>query len=480
MLGLRFSIASTAPDGDVVKVLHDPAKRNGPSKHIWSSFAWSNWDFDEMDKWGDFTYVKENVTELVVGVNGAKPNGYAELIDLVVKSNGEIVNVVSIRGEIIACVVKIPFEVVSSFRKQVQASGLSRYIEPNLKFQAQLVPNDPFWSFQWGPQRIEADYAWDTTIGDPSVVVAVVDSGIDYDHPDLDDNYIALGYDWVNDDNFPMDDNGHGSHVAGIIAAELDNGIGIAGIANVSIMAEKALDEWGFGKSGNLSNAIIHAVDQGANIICMSWGTYFHSELIYEAISYASDEGVLLVAAAGNEATSAKLYPAAYNEVIAVTATGQSDAPAGFTNYGEWVELAAPGVDIYSTFWDDLYRYMSGTSMSAPHVAGVAALIWSQFPDKTSDWVRARLRYTADDLGDPGFDEYYGYGRVNARRAVQQALAEHDLLVLNWERPPYVEPGGSAAINGIILNFGIENENNVLVELLADGIVVDSLYQLSC
>jgi len=354
-----------------------------------------------------------------------------------------------------------------------------------MKFQAQFVPNDPYWNLQWGPQIIEADYAWNTTTGDSSILVAVIDTGIDYDHPDLEGNYVALGYDWVNDDAYPLDDNGHGTHCAGIIAAVLNNTVGIAGIANVSIMAEKGLDANGSGWEDDLANAIIHAVNQSANILSNSWGDYGESFLIHDAVQYAYNHGVLVIGAAGNEAISGKLYPAAYNEVVAVTATDSYDSPAWFTNFGDWVEVAAPGVDIYSTMptyyvtmndygYSMNYSYMSGTSMACPHFAGVAALIWSQFPNATRDWVRAQLRYTGNDLGDPGFDKYYSYGRINAKNAVEQAPPEHDLLIFDWERPPYVKLGELAIFNITVLNFGVSNETDVEVHLLVNGSSIDS------
>ena len=435
------------------------------------------WNFNRTNEWADFAKVDGDSTELVIGVNNGKPNSYADIMDLTDENGGDLVGTVSMGGEIRAVVADIPLVAVSSFVAEVRDAGLSKYIEPNMKFQACFVPNDPYWSYQWGPRIIEANYAWNTTIGDPSVLVAVIDTGIDWDHPDLAANYVPLGYDWVNNDTDPMDDEGHGTHCAGIIAAVINNSVGIAGLAQVRIMAEKGLDSGGWGTEDDLANAIIHAVDQGANILSNSWGGYGESALIHEAVKYAYDYGVLVVAAAGNEATSMKLYPAAYDEVIAVTATDEYDNPAWFpgwwgTNFGEWVELAAPGVDIYSTVWDDYYTYMSGTSMSTPHVAGVAALILSQFPNMTRDQVRLQLRFTADDLGDPGFDDYYGYGRINARRAVEQAPPDHDLVILDWERPPYVEPGDVATVSTTVFNFGVSNESDITVQLSVNGSVV--------
>jgi len=443
------------------------------------------WNFNDTSEWSNFAYVDGNKTRLVVGVNGEKPTSLLELEKIVAKHQAEIVNTVSIEGEVKAIVVELLLMSVTAFVEEVRVAGLASYIEPNMKVQAQFVPNDPYWSMQWGPQKIEADWAWNTTVGDPSVLVAVVDTGIDYTHPDLAANYVPLGYDWVNMDADPLDDFGHGTHCAGIIAAVLNNTIGIAGIANVSIMAEKVLDTWGFGYWDWLADGIIHATDSGADIISMSLGGYGDSELMHEAVKYAYDSGVLVIAAAGNENTNMKSYPAGYDEVIAVAATDQYDNKAWWSNWGDWIELAAPGVDIYSTMptyhvtlndwgYSMNYDYLDGTSMACPHVSGAAALVWSRYSNKTRNWVRLWLRYTADDLGDLGFDIYYGYGRVNARKAVEETPPAHELIAYEWRTPPYVEPGAIGIINATILNFGESNETDVTVRLLANDTMVDS------
>jgi subtilisin family serine protease len=191
------------------------------------------------------------------------------------------------------------------------------------------------------------------------------------------------------------------------------------------------------------------------------------------------------LASAGNGASNTRLYPAAYKEVMAVTATDQNDNPAYFTSYGDWVELAAPGVHIRSTMptyhvtLNDLgyaanYEYMSGTSMACPHVAGAAALVWSSFPNATRDWVRARLRSTADDLGESGFDQYYGYGRINARKAVEQVAPEHDLLLLDWTKPKYIQPEEAATFHVTVLDSGTRDEHNVTAELLVNSNLASS------
>jgi thermitase len=493
MLNIAFTVTPTKADSNIDEVsdqnylknadeLNEANPQDNPpyqgklaeENSTTRSTTEDKWNFNKTNEWAGFASVDTDSAELVIGINDGRPDSYAEITRLIAENGAELVNTVSMGGEVTAVVADIPFETASSFVEEVRATGISKYVEPNLKFQASLVPDDPFWPMQWGPAMIKADYAWNTTIGDPSVLVAVIDTGIDWNHPDLADNYVDLGYDWVHMDPDPMDDNGHGTHCAGIIAAVLNNGIGIAGLAQISIMAEKALDAYGGGYEDDLASAIIHAVDEGADILSNSWGGYGASELIHDAVIYAYDHDVLVIAAAGNEATSSKLYPAAYDEVIAVTATDSYDNPASFTNFGEWVELAAPGVDIYSTVWNDGYAYMSGTSMSTPHVAGVAALILSQFPNMTRDQVRLQLRFTADDLGDPGFDYYYGYGRVNARRAVEQASPDHDLVILDWERPRFVELGDLAIVNTTVFNFGTCNETDITVQLIANGSVVDS------
>jgi len=438
-----------------------------------SSHVKNKWNFNDTSGWSDFTYVDGNKTRLIVGVNSDEPTSLLKLEKIVATYQAQIVSTVTIASDVRALVVELLLPSVTSFVEEVRAAGLASYVEPNMKIQAQFVPNDPYWNVQWAPQKIGADWAWNTTVGNSSLLVAVIDTGIYYYHNDLAANYVPLGYDWVNMDANPLDDNGHGTHCAGIIAAVLNNSIGIAGLAQVRVMAEKVLTSSGSGYTDWVANGIIHATDKGADIISMSLGGYSDSELLHEAIRYAYDHGVLVIAAAGNDDTSVRAYPAGYDEVIAVAATDQYDNKAWWSNWGDWIELAAPGVEIYSTVPLG-YASESGTSMACPHVAGVAALIWSLHPDKTRDWVRLWLRYTADDLGDNGFDVYYGYGRVNARKAVEQASLQHELIAYEWRTPPYVEPGALTTVNATILNFGKNNETNIMVRLLANGSMVYS------
>jgi thermitase len=397
---------------------------NFSSYGISNGFQWfKQWPFNISNIDGlseemcNFAYNRSHV-ELVIGYEEVENHEFASLV---VNEKGRITNQILLNNITQVSVISIPTNKVSKFLREVVLNENIEYIEPNWKFEIDATSNDPGWINQWGPAKIEANIAWDTQKGNYSVLVAVVDTGI-YNHSDLAKNYVALGYDWVNDDSDPTDDNGHGTHCAGIIAATLNNSKGIAGLAQVRVMAEKGLAHNGIGYSDDLANAIIHAADQGAKIISCSWGSSQESQLIHAAIKYATNTGALVIAAAGNSGTNTRHYPAAYPEVVAVTATNENDNPALFTTYGDWVDIAAPGTSIYSTYlWND-YVSMSGTSMACPHVAGVAALILSQYPTMSNEQVRFQLLYTADDLGATGFDVFYGYGRVNARKAITESI----------------------------------------------------------
>jgi subtilisin family serine protease/outer membrane protein assembly factor BamB len=443
------------------------------------------WNSSDTSEWSKFASIDGNETRLIVGVHGEESASLVELNETASKYQAKIVNEVSFGFKAGAIIVKVPSTSVTALLGDLRVIKSISYVEPDMKVQADAVPNDPYWSMQWGPKEINADWAWNTTAGSSSVLVAVVDTGIDYNHPDLAANYVPFGFNWVNMNADPRDDFGHGTHVAGIIAGTLNNHVGIAGLAQVRVMAEKVLDQGGGGYWDWIANGIVHAANQGANIISMSFGGYGYSQLLHEAVKYAYDKGVLLIASAGNGYTDAKTYPAAFDEVIAVAATDPNDNKAGFSNFGDWIELAAPGVSILSTMptypvtlnyegYSMNYDYLSGTSMACPHVAGLAALVWSEFPGKARDWVRLRLRSAADDLGDPGFDEYFGYGRVNARKAMEQTIQTHDLIAFELTTPLYVEPDVPETVNATIINFGGANENNVAVRLWANGTLASS------
>jgi len=303
-----------------------------------------------------------------------------------------------------------------SFIDSVVVSPYVKYAELNKLVHLFYTPNDPQWGQQWGPKRIHCEEAWDNITGSSGVKIAIVDSGIDYNHEDISGNYVSGGYDWVNDDGDPMDDFDHGTHCAGIAAAVINNAKGIAGVAQVKVMAEKVLGSGGSGSSSDVASGITHAADNGADVISMSLGSSSPSSVVGDACNYAyNTKGVVVVAASGNDGQSQVSYPAAFESVIAVGAINTNDQRCDFSNYGEDLELMAPGYRIVSSIRSNNYDFFTGTSMACPHVAGVAALAISRFPDKDNVWIRQRLVDSAEDLGPVGWDEEYGYGLVDAR-----------------------------------------------------------------
>jgi subtilisin family serine protease len=324
------------------------------------------------------------------------------------------------------------------------------YAEPDYLASGAIIPSDPRWNNQWAPAKIGAPAAWEITTGSTEVIIAVLDTGIDLDHPDLaakiwtnpgevpanglDDDqngkvddvhgWHFYHYCYNSDcppfeDNNPQDDNGHGTHVAGIAAAETDNGVGIAGISwGAQLMPVKVLDEYGEGWYSDVIAGIVYATDNGADIINLSLGGEASSQAMQEAVDYSHARGVLLIAATGNN-SGPVLYPAACNHVLGVGATDVEDRRWRFSNYGPEIDVVAPGDEIYSTWpWRDGYFYQSGTSVATPHVAGLAALIWSVRPDLANDQVAQVITQTACDLGEPGWDEFYGWGRIDAYQAL--------------------------------------------------------------
>lgn len=305
-----------------------------------------------------------------------------------------------------------------------------RYAEPNYTeyylFET-LLPNDPdFYVYQYGPQRLQAPAAWAEGITGRGTIIAVIDTGVDPYHPDLAGN-VLLGFNTLLSNYNTIDIDGHGTHVAGIAAAIANNGIGIAGIApEAKILPLKALDDNGRGSSFSISLAILIAADptlvpglgtRPADVINMSLGGPVYSQLQQDAINFALERNVVIVAAAGNDFKQYLAYPAAHSGVIAVTATNAHDEPAFFTSSGPYVSVSAPGYGVYSTIPGGGYIRLSGTSMAAPHVAGAVALIRQKYPDLSPMEVKHLLERTADSPN--GFTREMGYGRVNVARALE-------------------------------------------------------------
>ena len=371
--------------------------------------------------------------------------------------------------------------------RQLSEEPNVEYAEPNYRMGVFATPNDPFMNSSgswgqsypdlWGLKNIQAEQAWDISTGSSEVVVAVVDTGVNYSHPDIAENIWVnegeipnngidddgnsfvddvRGWDFYYEDNNPTDGHGHGTHVSGTIAAVTDNGEGIAGISwHSRIMAVKGLSDSGSGYADQLANGLQYAADNGADVISNSWGGRGWSDAIADAVDYAHSLGCVVVAAAGNSNEDAFGFtPANVQNVITVAASNHNDRKASFSNWGTKIDVAAPGgdgteeddganylgrnilslraagTDMYGDsiciFEQDYYR-CRGTSMACPHVSGLAALILSKHPEFTNEQVRQVIRISADDIVDPlgdgadyaGFDIYMGFGRINAYKALQ-------------------------------------------------------------
>jgi len=271
-----------------------------------------------------------------------------------------------------------------------------------------IISNDPYLGNQWPLSQLQMTDLWQTASGGSGVLVAVLDTGIDQDHEDLAGKVIIE----INLSGSPTSDDvyGHGTHVAGIIAAYSNNGLGIAGLAPESwLMNIKVAGDGGLCQASILAMGIIWAVDNGANVINISIELREPSAELEEAINYAWDSGAVIIAAAGNEGTSSPVYPAYYENCIAVAATTEDDTLAPLSNYGDWVDVAAPGFNIYSTLPDDDYGYKSGTSFACAHVSGLAALLFNMVSDtngngRLNDEVREALEngYLQIGIGGAG------------------------------------------------------------------------------
>ena len=367
------------------------------------------------------------------------------------------------------------------------------YVEPNYKVHLHYTPNDEWFPYQWnfdssGTGGIHMRNAWNVNRGgNPGVVVAIVDTGIAYEDytdvinsfrseeyyqaPELSQTSFAPGYDFVDNDDHPNDDYGHGTHVAGTIAQNTNNFAGAAGIAfKTTLMPVKVINANGYGSSFDVADGIIWAADNGADIINLSLGSRFSSTAIRNACQYAHERGVTLVCSAGNDSRDEVGYPARYGEYcIAVGATRYDETRAFYSNWGAELDIMAPGGDLNvdqngdgildgvlqqsflpedrSTFNYYLYQ---GTSMSAPHVSGVAALLIAAGVATTPDEIRAALQNTAKDLGAPGWDPDTGWGLLDAEAALKYSGGSPPPV----NNPPQADPGGPyTGISGQSVGF---------------------------
>jgi serine protease len=361
------------------------------------------------------------------------------------------------------------------------------YAEPNYIAEAFILPNDPLYQYQWNFDNainggVHAQTAWNESAGS-GVVVAVIDTGVAYENyqsglfstryyqaPDLAGTTFVPGYDYVNNDTHPNDDNGHGTHVAGTISGATNNGQGVSGLAyQAKIMPLKVLDKNGSGNYLNVANAIRFAADNGAKVINLSLGGPTGATYLEEALAYAHGKGVTIVAASGNNGSGSVSYPAAYDKyVIAVGATRFDETKSSYSNYGSALDIVAPGGDtsvdqngdgqpdgiLQQTFSGGLnnfnYFYYQGTSMATPHVAAAAAMLIENGAGSPSA-VRQILEGSADDLGPSGRDNTYGFGLLNLASALGVTVAPPPVVVDEAPTISLTAPTASSTVSGTVL-----------------------------
>ena len=297
--------------------------------------------------------------------------------------------------------------------------------------------------------------AWDLATGSAAVTIAVVNSGVDLAHVDLAGK-ILPGYDFINNDAVPQDDFSlsHGTHVAGIAAAITDNATGVAGVSwrGRAFLPVKVLDSSGNGTSAGVAEGITWAVDHGAQVINLSLGGPDPSTVLEDAVNYAYEKGVVVVAAAGNSGLNAPFYPASYAHVIAVAAADNLNAHPVFSDSGPWVDLAAPGVSIFSTLRNNTYGNLTGTSMASPFVAGLAAILRGLPGNTSPDLIEQQLETTALDLGTPGRDDLFGYGLIQADAAIRSVSTSPPggRQIRHWRWHGHQRPGRYRLRDGLL------------------------------
>lgn len=349
------------------------------------------------------------------------------------------------------------FENVFKNYPEVEFAEVDRIIPPDY-----VTPNDPGFANQWHLAKIAAPYAWSYTKGSNTVIVAVLDTGVDSAHPDLANKLVA-GWNFYNNNNNTMDLLGHGTAVAGTIAAYTNNQLGVSSIAwDCMIMPIRIGDEQGYATYSAAANGLIWSSDRGARVANISY-RMSESSTIASAAKYFQDRGGVVTISAGNQSTFISNADNPY--VLTVSATTSSDALASFSNTGNIIDISAPGAIILTTVLptnNNYYGYVSGTSFSAPVVAGVAALVISAKPSLSGAQVQEIIMKSADDLGNQGWDPVYGWGRVNAKRAVEMALGTTGDVDTIAPTVSFASPNNGANVSGLI-SVQINASDNIKV-----------------
>ncbi len=368
-------------------------------------------------------------------------------------------------------VISVPIGAEEKVRAALARNPKVEVAEPNFIALSTLVPNDTYYPNQWHSPKIGAPTGWDATVGVPSVIVAVADSGF-LPIGDLATSLVP-GYDVVtNTATVTTNSCAHGAKVAGVIGSAGNNAAGVAGLAWGSKIMPIAMADGGcYALYSNMAEAVIYAVDHGARVINISYGGTGYSSTLESAINYAVSKGAVFFASAGNDSASAVLYPAAYANAIGVGATGSSDVRASWSNYGTALDIVAPGVGIWSGNNSGTYGAVSGTSFASPLAAGLAALVLSVNPNLTSTQVRSLIEKNVDDLGTVGWDQYYGWGRINVAKTLEAAKlvpADQDTTA---PKTSILAPSSGSIVSGGVSIQASASDNLAVakVELYKDG-----------
>ncbi len=334
------------------------------------------------------------------------------------------------------------------------------YAELNFRVRKAIVPNDPQYGSQWALPKVNAPAAWDISTGSSGVVIAILDTGIQLNHPDLQSKLVP-GWDFVNNDPVADDDEGHGTHCAGIAAAATNNSVGVAGLGwNCSLMPVKVLDHEGNGTYANVAAGMTWAVDNGAKVLSLSLSGSAASNTLLNAVNYAWNNGVVVVAAAGNSNSTTPEYPAWYSNCIAVGSSTTTDTRSSFSNYGaDWVDVAAPGSSILSTYIGGTYATSSGTSMATPLVAGLAGLLWSYMGTGTPPFaIRSQIESSAVFVGN-----WVAHGRIDAAAALASAGTRLDFA------PSSMSVTSGSLVGGNLASLAVSDNNWLEVRSSSSG-----------
>jgi len=367
--------------------------------------------------------------------------------------------------------IKVPAAAIEKVKATLAKNPRVSFVENNYLAAGAAVPNDPSFGSQWHLQKIGAPLAWDISTGLATVDIAVVDSGVDPNHPDLSGKLIP-GYNFLGSNTDTSDVLGHGTAVAGTAAAIANNATGVAGVAwKNPVMPLVVLDATNYASYANIAKAITYAADRGVRVINVSIGGTASSSTLQNAVNYAWNKGALVFASAMNNNSSTPAYPAACTNVVAVAATNSADAKASFSNYGPWITIAAPGEGIYTTNRGGGYGSWNGTSFSSPMTAGLAALVLSVNPLLTNAQVVDILKSSSDDLGAAGFDQYFGHGRINALKALSTARNTIPLGDTTAPTVTIASPATGTTVKGTAtVSVSASDDSGVtMVELFVDG-----------